>query len=446
MSAWTGTTGGSGTRTGAGASAASGVIPMSRTARILSGPAPGAGAESYRDHVARLGPMPSGGTARAVIPALEASGLLGRGGAGFPVGRKWRTVAARGSGRAAVLVNGAEGEPMSAKDRTLMAIRPHLVLEGALLAAEAVGADEIVLYVGEEHLAARTAIAAALGEHPAAGGRVASGGAPRVRLVSSPTGYVSGEESAAVHYVNDGVALPTTVPPRPFEAGVRGRPTLVQNVESLAYAALIARFGPDWFRAAGTPSTPGTALITTSGAVASRVVTEIELGTPIGDVVASLGGATGDPTAVLVGGYFGGWMTAAEAWPMPLEPAVLRSTGHAFGCGVVSVLPRGRCGVTVTASVLAYLAGQSAEQCGPCVLGLGAIAQAVGRLAERRADPGDLDRVTRWSGQLAGRGACHHPDGAAALLQSALRVFGPEFREHQHSRRCTATGAIGHAA
>jgi NADH:ubiquinone oxidoreductase subunit F (NADH-binding) len=408
-------------------------------ARLLSGPPAAAGAERYEAHLARLGPAPTGVTAHSVIPAIEASGLLGRGGASFPVGRKWRSVAERARGRAVVLVNGAEGEPMSAKDRTLLTLRPHLVLDGAILAAAAVGADEIVLYVGESHQLARLEIARALTVHSA-------GRSVRVRLVASPTGYVSGEESAAVHFVNDGVALPTTVPPRPFEAGVRGRPTLVQNVESLAYAALISRFGPDWYRSTGRGSTRGTSLITTSGAVRNLVVTEVELGTPIGEVVPATGGTRGDVSAVLVGGYFGGWIEATDAWRMPLDPVELRAAGHAFGCGVLFALPAGQCGVVATATVMAYLARESARQCGPCVIGLDAIAGAVGRLAGCRPSDDDVDRIARWSGQLVGRGACHHPDGASAFLQSALRVFAPEFALHQVSHRCGAAGATVHVA
>lgn len=155
--------------------------------RLLAGPALAAGAETYREHVDRLGPLPEDAAARGLIATLEASGLLGRGGAGFPVGRKWRSVADRSSGDSVVLVNGAEGEPLSAKDRALMTLRPHLVIDGAILAADAVGAGEIILYVGGAHVAARDSIRRALGER-------ASSLPHRVRLVEAPARYVAGEE------------------------------------------------------------------------------------------------------------------------------------------------------------------------------------------------------------------------------------------------------------
>jgi NADH:ubiquinone oxidoreductase subunit F (NADH-binding) len=405
------------------------------TRRILAGPALAAGAESLADHEARLGALPGAG-GRAGLPAtLERAGLLGRGGAGFPVGRKWASVAARADGKAALLANGAEGEPLSVKDRVLMASRPHLVLDGIELAAGAVGADRIAIYVGEEHDDAGKAIARALKERRARDGRRAMAGRP-VRLIAAPTGYVSGEESAAVHYVNESVALPVTVPPRPYERGIDGRPTLVQNVESLAVAALIGRYGEDWYREPGTGPTRGTALVTVSGAPRNGL-TEIEFGTTVGEVAARSGIET--PRPVMIGGYFGGWIAPDAAWSMPLDPAVLKERGSAFGAGILAFLEPDRCGVTATARILDTMAGESAGQCGPCVFGLRAIADAAARIARGRSRPDDLSRLFGWTDTLAGRGACRMPDGALGLLRSSLRVFRDEFEGHQHHRRCTAS-------
>ena len=385
----------------------------------------GSNSENLATHRQRLGPLPALSSAE-LIAELETSGLLGRGGAGFPVARKWRAVAERSSGRAVVLANGAEGEPLSHKDRSLMAARPHLVIDGALLAARAVGADDIIFYIGSEHREADAAMRHAL----AARSADIRG---RADVVSAPAGYVSGEESAAVHFVNAGDARPTTTPPRPFERGVGGRPTLVQNVESLALTALIARRGHDWFIDHGR--TGGIGLITVTGAVNHAGVQEIELGSTLGDVASAAGGLRGDAQAVLLGGYFGGWGEVDEQWGLPLDPRSMRARGLAFGCGVVHFLAPESCGVEATARIMAYLASQSARQCGPCVFGLSAIASAMQRLATRSPQGDDLDRIVRWSGQLAGRGACHHPDGAVGLIRSAVRLFADDFAEHQH-RRC----------
>jgi NADH:ubiquinone oxidoreductase subunit F (NADH-binding) len=306
--------------------------------RILAGPVAAAGPEPLADHAARLGRVPRGRDAATVIPVLESSGLLGRGGAGFPVGRKWRSVAGQPGGRPIVLVNGAEGEPLSAKDRTLLRLRPHLVIDGALLAADAVNADRIVFYVGSAHRDARTSLGRALAERRDL--------RPAVDLVKAPDAYVAGEESAAVQFVNVHDARPTVTPPRPYERGIAGRPTLVQNVESLAMAALIARHGDAWYRERGRDQTPGSALLTISGSSADGV-REVEIGTTIGEIAASSGAGSrpDDRQAVLLGGYFGGWLSSDRSWDLPLDPLPLREAGSAFGAGVVAFLGNDRCGV-----------------------------------------------------------------------------------------------------
>ncbi len=399
-------------------------------ARLVAGPPADHGPESLANHVARMGGIPRGREAAEAIPVLEASGLLGRGGAGFPVGRKWRSVAGQDAGAPAVLVNGAEGEPLSAKDRVLLELRPHLVLDGALIAADAVGADRIALYVGAVHRAARASVDRAIRERPDL--RVP------IQLFDAPDTYVAGEESAAVHFVNTADARPTTKPPRPFERGIDGRPTLVQNVESLAHAALIARHGDGWYRERGRAATPGTALVTISGAD-HHGVREIEIGTTVGELAAEAGAGkrATDRQAVLVGGYFGGWMSAERGWDLPLDPVALREAGSAFGAGVVAFLGNDRCGVRATATIMGYMAGQSAAQCGPCVFGLRAIADATARLAGGTAERDDLERIERWSRQLSGRGACRHPDGAVGHVLSSLRVFGAEWDLHQVRRTCS---------
>ena len=403
--------------------------PASRIAalRLLAGPDFAAGAEPYAAHLARLGELPLHAAPRDLIGQLERSGLLGRGGAGFPVGRKWRAVAERSRRGAIVVANGAEGEPRSAKDQALMSLRPHLVIDGGILAAAAVGADELVFYVGREHHHAVATMHAALRARPMPHGLAA-------RLVEAPTGYVSGESTAVVHFLNDRDARPTDAPPRPFERGVAGRPTLVQNVESLAYAALIARFGEAWYREAGRGETRGTALVTVSGPVTAPGVREIEYGTTLRELIAASGGDPSDLQAVLLGGYFGGWGSVQELIDLPLDPQRLARQGLGFGCGLIGLLEVQGCGVLATEQIVSYMAAESARQCGPCLFGLGAMAWALRRLATGTARPDDLSDLDRWSTEIVGRGACHHPDGTAALVRSALDTFGPEFAHHEQGR------------
>lgn len=386
---------------------------MSRL-RLLAGPDLSAGPESLQSQVQRLGPRPAGG--KALIEAVERSGLTGRGGAAFPVARKWRSVAAAG-GDAVLVVNGAEGEPQSFKDRVLMSTRPHLVLDGAFLAARAVGARQIAIAVGEGHRQAYAAMAGALVERPERELRQA-------RLIGAPARYVAGESSAIANLAGQGLARPTSSPPSPHESGVAGRPTLVQNVETLAHVALIARYGPDWFRSGSTT------LITAAGAVNAPGVLEIRSGTSVRDVFELAGGGPRPIRAVLIGGYFGAWAGADAAWELALEPDVLRGRGMTLGCGVVGFLNDAGCGVCETARVMRYLAAESSAQCGPCFFGLRALADATGRIASSGSNHDDLMRLRRWSGEIAGRGACRHPDGAVMFLRSALDIFGAEFANH----------------
>jgi NADH:ubiquinone oxidoreductase subunit F (NADH-binding) len=399
---------------------------MSRL-RLLAGPDLMSGPEPLAEHVRRLGPLPA--HVDHLVGALVRSGLSGRGGASFPVGLKWRSIASHSRRSAVVIVNGAEGEPHSRKDRLLMSTRPHLVIDGAFLAARTLRARQIVFYIGEEHHAARTSMVRALAARPEKERQL-------VRVLPSPARYVAGESSAAVHLASVGIATPLTAPPSPHEQGVDDSPTLVQNVESLAHVALIARHGDAWFRSAGRQGGAGTLLVTMSGAVNGPGVLEIEAGTTVGEAVALAGGPSETTGAVLIGGYFGAWVKADQAWELPLDPAGLRERGLSLGCGVVGLLPASRCGVCETAGIMRYLAAESSAQCGPCFFGLRALADACSRVAERGTNADDMHRLQRWAIEVRGRGACKHPDGAVVFLQSALKTFSSEFAHHPaHWRR-----------
>jgi NADH:ubiquinone oxidoreductase subunit F (NADH-binding) len=229
-----------------------------------------------------------------------------------------------------------------------------------------------------------------------------------------------------------------------------GRAALVQNVETLAHLALIARFGAAWFRLAGTEAEPGSMLATVHLADGRTTITEAPLGIgladllgldpvaagPGGDLVPSAGGPV---RAVLVGGYHGAWLPAAEAARLPLANAALRPLGAAVGAGVVAALPADRCGLAETARVARYLALESAGQCGPCFNGLPRIAAALDHLAGPRPSPLARADLDRWAGLVTGRGACHHPDGSVRFIRSALRVFAAEAGLHEQGR-CSGTG------
>lgn len=386
---------------------------------------------NLREHHDRYGPLPATRQQdpRALINAIAAARLTGRGGAGFPTATKMRAVSVR-RGPAVVVANGVESEPASQKDQALLARAPHLVLDGALLAARAVGANVVHICLDRTRTRQADGVLRAITERQQAC-------LDDVAMVihGLPPRYVASEETSLIRWLNGGDARPTTVPPRPFEQGVGGRPTLVDNVETLAHVALIARYGPDWFCLAGHPDAPGTMLITVSGTVGHPGVYEIEAGASVGDVLALCGGNADDGT-LLVGGYFGTWHAVRDLVHLPLSAPGLRDAGASPGTGVIFALPAGRCGLAETARILSYLANQGAQQCGPCTFGLPAVADDFARLAEGRRDSDVLDRLERRLGVISGRGACRHPDGAVRMAASALAAFAADARVHAAGRPC----------
>jgi NADH:ubiquinone oxidoreductase subunit F (NADH-binding) len=385
---------------------------------------------TFDQHLAIHGPPAYRGREGMLIDEVREAGLTGRGGAAFPVHRKLTAVLSAG-GRPVVVANGAEGEPAAHKDKTLLTLDPHLVLDGLQLAAEAVGARQAYLYVHRNGRLSRR-IDEALAQR-----RTANADHVSVTVVYAPPRFLAGQESALVHRIEGGPAVPRYSPRLVAECGIGGAPTLVQNVETLAHVALIARYGVTWFRSVGTVDEPGTMLASVHPSDAQARVVETAPGASIFSLL-DLGNRGAQ--AVLVGGYHGTWLTAEKAATLTLANAVLRPEGAAIGAGVLAALPHDRCGVRETARVLRYLADESAGQCGPCLNGLPRIADAWAVLAgpgEHQAVRADL---TRWANLLDRRGACHHPDGSMRFARSAFTVFAEEIWRHA---RGTCTGTNG---
>lgn len=400
--------------------------------RLLAGVRAG-GAMTRERHEAVHGPLPRvrarrGRVAEELIAEIELAGLRGRGGGGFPTAAKMRAVAAA-RGRAVVLVNAGEGEPASRKDRMLTRALPHLVLDGGELAARALGAGELIVGVCGSARASAESLALALAERRGRGGT-------RTRLVAVPARYVASQETALVNHVNGAPALPAFTPPRPSQRGVAGRPTLIANAETLAHVALIARHGGHWFRELGTAAEPGSALVTLSGPVARPGVYEIALGSPLSSLLDAAGGLTARVHGALLGGYGGGWLGATQLAEAQLAGAWLAPHGAALGAGVAMLLSERTCPVAEVARLASWLAAQSAGQCGPCVHGLAAIAEALRHVAGRGAGRDASGRLEQLAGLVQRRGACAHPDGTARMLLSALGAFPAEFADHARHGAC----------
>ena len=400
--------------------------------RLLAGPA-SSDRERLDQHRARLGPYST--SRRSLIDVVRAAGLTGRGGGGFPTAAKLAAVRASSRRKGAVVVaNGVESAPASAKDQSLLVRRPHLVLDGLQLAGRLVGADRLLLALPHRG-AAPAVVREALLER-----RAQLPDEMEVELLVSPGGFVAGEETALTAWVDGGVSKPRPVPPRPFEQGVAGRPTLVQNVETLANLALIARFGSKWFRSVGLESETGSTLVSVSGAISQPGVYEIAVGTPFPSLLEAAGWDE-SAQAILVGGYFGTWISAQSALEIRFCRADLAALGAAPGAGVLAVLAPERCGLQEGAWVLRWLAGESSGQCGPCVMGLSAIAGALERVADPTTYSVELPpRILRWCDDVQGRGACHHPDGAVRFARSVLLTFAAELAVHAKGH-CLAPGS-----
>jgi NADH:ubiquinone oxidoreductase subunit F (NADH-binding) len=364
-----------------------------------------------------------------ILELVEQAGLLGHGGASFPTAMKLRAVASRRRPKI-VVANGTEGEPLSKKDRVLLRELPHLVLDGAAIVARAVGAGEAIIAVSKRDDRSAKSLALAVRERRKAGLR----GDPRFELFAAPDRWLSGQETALVNLLNGGPAKPTAGP-RPFERGVRRRPTLVQNVETLAHLALIARYGADWFRQFGTAHDPGSTLVTVSGALDAPGVYEIDRAMTLEELLQTA--AVDEPlTAVLIGGYFGTWLPAAEIPGVRLAAEHLAQHGASLGAGVIVALGNSACPVAETVRIADYFASQNAGQCGPCVNGLNAIADTIHQLATGTSTPHAYTDLKRWTSLLPQRGACQHPDGAARFISSALRVFADQFDDHAQHGPC----------
>ncbi len=365
----------------------------------------------------------------ALIEALERAELHGHGGGFFPTATKLAAVAAQRK-RPIVVVNGAEGEPLSRKDRFLLTARSGVVLDGAFAVARVLGADTIVIAVQRRQTETIERLETVLGSRPELSGR----GAPRVEVVGVPAGFVTGQETALLRYLGGGDAKPTAAPPYPFERGLRKRPTLVSNAETFAQIARVV-----------SGSFDGSRHVTVSGAVERTTVVQVRPGTTVASALAGVGGATEPVSAILLGGYGGTWAAVEEALAFTLDEPALRARGMTLGAGIIFALGESQCGVAEVARVTRWMAGQGAGQCGPCVFGLAAIAEALEGLcaphsvAADRADA--LAQIRRWCAMVNRRGGCAHPDGVSRYVISALTVMSEEFADHAAHGPCARCGS-----
>jgi NADH:ubiquinone oxidoreductase subunit F (NADH-binding) len=367
----------------------------------------------------------------ALAGKLEASGLMGRGGASFSTSTKVELLRAQRGHNKVVVVNAMEGEPVGHKDRTLLSTNPHLVLDGAQNVAALIGARRVAVCVSRKDSAIVNHVQRALRE------RERRGAGPEFVLHTPPWRYVAGEESALVHWLNDNETMPQYRPQRPNVLHVGRSPALVVNAETCAHVGLINRFGADWFRELGTDASPGSTLVSISGAVPRPTVLEVALGTPLRSILREVG-ADPDPLALLTGGYGGAWL-AGEHLDVAFSNEALRPLGAGVGAGILVVVPKGACGLAETHRIVKWMANESSRQCGPCAFGLPALADDLRDLLHGSRDPhAVLVRLKERCAVIEGRGACRHPDGVVRLVDSALKVCAGHIEEHVRGIPCGA--------
>jgi NADH:ubiquinone oxidoreductase subunit F (NADH-binding) len=380
----------------------------------------------YAEHLQCHGPLPTLNR-QALLSNLDAVGLNGRGGAGFPLAAKVRSL--RSGADPFVVVNGAEGEPASAKDHVLLSMTPHQVLDGAALIAHAIGARKIFVAVADPQLAA-VVQAALLGRPDAA----------RFELRRVQDRFIAGEARALISSLNGTGGLPPGRRVLPTDRGVAGQPTLLSNAETFAHVACVARLGPERFGDIGVPGEPGSTLLTVTGAVRSPGVIEAPYGVQLGVVAEAVGAEAAQ--AVIIGGYHGAWLSPDPQ--LPLSSTGLATAGGTLGAGSVIFLGQRSCGLAELARVTQWLADESAKQCGPCAFGLPALAADVRTLATGASAAGASVAVAeRHAAMIAARGACAHPDGAARFVRSGLVALAAEVDAHQADGGCRRSD-LGH--
>lgn len=373
-------------------------------------------------HLDRYGRIPRH-SVESLAALTTAVGVAGRGGAGFPFGVKL-AAAMRGGRHTVIVVNVAEGEPASWKDAALAQLVPHRVLDGACVVASALGVRQIHVVTPRERPGVGAALRRAAGERGSLGGRHE----PRFVWHEAEPRFVAGQARAVLELMAGRPNLPVTAWEPEAIRGHRGRPTLLSNAETWAHVGLLARLGVDGYAAHGVGE-PGTTLLTHHG-TAGVLVKEVPLGLPWSDVLSAA--ELGRP--VLVGGYHGTWVPAGGLAGVSVSRSDMFRAGYALGAGVVLPTPAGDCPVTRTQQLVDYLAAQSAGRCGPCRIGLPALAAAFGQVSSATADAvsraRSTERVLEVAELVERRGACAHPDGTARLVRSLLAAVPNEIDNH----------------
>ncbi len=377
-----------------------------------------------------------------VITEIFASRLRGRGGAGYPVGDKWRATRSARAERKIAVANLMGADPTSLGDRALAEGNPHLVLEGLLIAAAAVGASEAILAVRRDWTAAierlRKAVADAEAAHLAGYLILGTDISVQVSVWEGSGAYVAGEETALIHALQGDRGMPLIRPPYPATRGLWGVPTLVHNGETLAHVAWILGHSATDFAKVGPEESPGTKLVTVAGAVRNPGVAEVAMGTPVADIVKLAGGSTGPVKAAFVGGPGAGALAADELSATGYDYAALGAAGAHIGSGSVLVTDAATCMVATARFLVDYSARESCGKAVPCRLGPLRLVEALDRILAATPRPNDLVMLRELSAKIADTALCRLESLAPRPMLTTLDRFADEYRAHAERGVCLA--------
>jgi len=372
----------------------------------------------------------------AILQEIAASGLRGRGGAGFPAARKWTVAAESPVTPRYVVCNAGEDEPGSFKDRVLIEHRPHLVLEGTILASRAIQAEHAYVYLNETYADCFDRISEAIGEAEAAGYL----GSLKISLHRAPTVYVAGEDSASLEVLEGRPPLPRQKPPYPAAAGLFGKPTIVNNVETLANVAPIVRNGAAWFRSFGSPESPGTMIFCLGDEMNRPGAWEAPMGTSLQYLYESIGGGLKSGKklkAVLPGGPSCAFLTGNHL-DVPLDPESLKKAGSTLGCGVMRFYSEETCMVEETLRVAQFFARECCGQCPACRMETGMFSAMLERIQQGKGNTAFFGQFEKIIDFNRGKGYCALINMPGPPITSAIRLFRGDFDHHLQYGRCRA--------
>lgn len=383
-----------------------------------------------------------------ICKKITESGLRGRGGGGFPTGRKWEAARIQNSPKKYVICNGDEGDPGAFMNRSVMEGNPHSVIEGIMIAARAIGANEGLVYVRAEYPLAvermRRAVADAEREGILGDNVFGSGLSMKCDVMEGAGAFVCGEETAMIASIEGRRGMPSPKPPFPAQSGLWGKPTIINNVETLAHVSRILNEGPEVFHSVGTKDSPGTKTFALTGHVANTGLVEVPFGTTLREIVLNIGGGVTDDfgkllksgfKAVQIGGPSGGCLTP-DHLDLPLAYESLRSVGAMVGSGGLVVMNERTCMVSIARFFMEFT---QRESCGKCVLcreGTKQLLSLLDDVIEGRADAGTLDLLEKLGRAVQVGSLCGLGKTAPNPVLSTLRYFRKEYEEHIFEKRC----------